>query len=183
MSSIVGKIITTPSPTVAKRALADAPDELMVLGKDLQKRIGRIFGGSLAIREVAAGSDNGPEHELNALSNPFYDVERFGVRFVASPRHADMLMVSGPVARNMAAALKTCYDCTPTPRIVVAVGDDAIDGGLFKDSYATYGPVSAVVPVDYGIPGDPPSPATIIRALIAILEDLEGKYPPKKERA
>lgn len=175
MSSIVGKIITTPSPTVSKRAIAETPDELVLLGKNLQKRIGRIFGGSLAIREVAAGSDNGPEHELNALSNPFYDVERFGIKFVASPRHADMLMVSGPVARNMASSLKAAYDCTPDPKIVVAVGDDAIDGGLFKDSYATYGPVSAVIPVDYGIPGDPPSPMIIMRALLAILADLDGK--------
>lgn len=175
MTTIVTKIITTPRLTVPKRTILETPDDVVKLGKNLKKKIGKLFGGSLAIREVDAGSDNAPEHELTALTNAFYDVERFGIRFVASPKHADMLMVTGPVARNMAHALKVAYDCTPTPRLVVAVGDDAIDGGIFKDSYATYDGVSSVIPVDYAIPGDPPSPTVILRSLLAILEDLEGK--------
>lgn len=134
-----------------------------------------MFKGSLAIREVDAGSDNACENELTALSNSFYDVDRFGIHFVASPRHADMLMVTGPVSRNMAAALKSAYDATPNPKIIVAVGDDAIDGGIFKGSYATYDGVSSVIPVDYAIPGDPPSPMTILRSLLTILGELEGK--------
>lgn len=175
MPSVLTKIISTPKPTIPKRTVMETPDEVIKLGKSLQKKIGKLFGGSLAIREVDAGSDNALEHELTALSNSFYDVERFGIRFVASPRHADMLMVTGPVSRNMAAALVHAYECTPSPKLVVAVGDDAIDGGIFKGSYATYDGVGSVIPVDYGIPGDPPTPMTILRALLSILEDLEGK--------
>lgn len=175
MVNIVTKIATTRKRVVPKRTIIETPDEVLKLGKDLQQKIGRLFSGSLAIREVDAGSDNACEHELTALTNAFYDVERFGIRFVASPKHADMLLVTGPVSRNMAHALKVAYDCTPTPRLVVAVGDDAIDGGIFKGSYATYDGVSSVIPVDYAIPGDPPSPTTILRSLLGILEDLEGK--------
>lgn len=177
--SIVTKIISNPKKTIPKKVVTAEDSELLTIGKDLQKRIGRIFGGSLAIREVDAGSDNACEHELNALSNAFYDVERFGIRFVASPRHADLLMVTGPVARNMASAVKAAYDCTPDPKIIVAVGDDAIDGGIFKGSYATYDGVSAIIPVDYAIPGDPPTPLAILRSLLAILEDLDGKGKKK----
>ncbi len=175
MATIVTKIIATKRRVVPKRTIIETPDEVLRLGKDLQKKIGKLFGGSLAIREVDAGSDNACEHELTALTNAYYDIERFGIHFVASPKHADMLMVTGPVSRNMAHALKVAYDCTPTPRLVVAVGDDAIDGGIWKGSYATYDGVSSVIPVDYAIPGDPPSPAAILRSLLSILEDLEGK--------
>lgn len=175
MANIVTKILTTKRRVVPKRTILETPDDVQKLGKALQKKIGKLFGGSLAIREVDAGSDNAAEHELTALTNAFYDVERFGIRFVASPKHADMLMVTGPVSRNMAHALKVAYDSTPTPRLVVAVGDDAIDGGIWKGSYATYDGVSSVIPVDYAIPGDPPSPVVILRSLLAIMEDLEGK--------
>lgn len=133
--------------------------------------------GSLAIREVAAGSSNAEELECVALGNVFYDSERFGVKFVASPRHADALFVSGPVARNMAEPLRRTYEATPEPRIVVAVGDAAIDGGIFKGSYGIAGAVKDVIPVDIEIPGDPPSPAAIIGALLSVTERLGEKRP------
>lgn len=144
--------------------------EITQLGEKIQDNVKKLFSGSLAIRQVDAGSDNACEQELVALSNAFYDVGRFGVHFVASPKHADMLMVTGPVTRNMAEALRRAYTATPDPKIIVAVGDDAIDGGIFKDSYAVVGGVSAVIPVNYGIPGDPPSPKTIMTHLLRILE-------------
>ena len=122
---------------------------------------------------MTAGSSNACEQELVALGNSYYDVERFGVHFVASPRHADMLMVTGPVSRNMREALVRTYEAMPEPRIVVAVGDDAIDGGIFKGSYAVLDGVHNVIPVDYQIPGDPPSPSRIIGSLLAILSDLD----------
>lgn len=146
------------------------PVETIAVGQELKESVRRLFRGSLAIRQVDAGSDNAAEQELVALGNPFYDVERFGIHFVASPKHADMLMVTGPVAENMAEALRRAYAATPEPRIVVAVGDDAITGGLFRGSYAVAGPVSAVIPVDYEIPGNPPSPTTIIEHLASILK-------------
>lgn len=153
--------------------------EVDVVGKKLQANIARLFRGSLAIRQVDAGSDNACEQELVALGNAFYDVERFGIHFVASPRHADMLFVTGPVTRNMAEAVRRAYDATPQPKLVVAVGDDAIDGGIFKDSYAVVGGVSDVIPVDFAIPGDPPSPKTILSHLLRILGALENR-PSKK---
>jgi len=130
----------------------------------------KLFSGSLAIREVDAGSTAAEEEELKALTNPYYDAERFGIHFVASPRHADMLMVTGPVTRNMEDALKRTYDATPTPKIVVAVGDGAIDGGIWKDSYAIVGGVHKVIPVNFSITGDPPSAKTILTALLQIME-------------
>lgn len=132
----------------------------------------RIFKKSLAIRLVTAGSTNACEQELVALGNSYYDVERFGIHFVASPRHADMLMVTGPVSRNMREALVRTYEAMPEPRIVVAVGDDAIDGGIFRGSYGVLDGAASVIPVDYQIPGDPPTPRQIISALMAIREDL-----------
>jgi len=138
-----------------------------------------MFNGSLAIRLVTAGSTNACEQELVALGNSYYDVERFGVRFVASPRHADMLMVTGPVTRNMREALVRTYKAMPAPKIVVAVGDDAIDGGIFKGSYAVLDGVHNVIPVDYQIPGDPPSLKRIIGSLLAILSDLDGSTAKK----
>lgn len=174
MATIYSKILTTPRCIVPVKAIKAQDADVVALGKSLQKKIGRLFNGSLAIREVDAGSDNACEQELVALGNAYYDVARFGVHFVASPRHADMLMVTGPVARNMESALLSAYHATPTPRVVVAVGDDAIDGGIFKDSYAATGGVGDVIPVDYGIPGDPPSPMVIMSALLKILEDVEN---------
>lgn len=147
--------------------------EVAELGKKIHKTIKKRFSGSLAIRQVDAGSDNSCEQELVALSNSFYDVERFGIHFVASPRHADMLLVTGPVARNMVEPLKRAYEATPEPKIIVAVGDDAINGGIFKGSYATVDGVSSVIPVDYCIPGDPPSPKEILYHLLKILETVK----------
>lgn len=148
--------------------------EINVVGKGIEENVRRLFRGSLAIRQVDAGSDNAAEQELVALSNPFYDVERFGVHFVASPRHADMLIVTGPVARNMAEALKRTYAATPDPKFVVALGDDAIDGGIFRGSYAVFDAVKNVIPVDFEIPGDPPSPRVILCALLKILKTISA---------
>ncbi len=170
------KILTTPKTVMpAQDFLVDDESDSAVVGKRLAEEIQKLFGGSLAIREVDAGSSNAEEQELNALTNGYYDVERFGIHFVASPRHADMLMITGPVSRNMAEAVRRTYDATPTPRIVVAVGDGAINGGVFRGSYAIYNSLHEVIPVDYEIPGDPPSPRTIIAALLAILEQEGAK--------
>ncbi|MFA6074336.1 MAG: formate hydrogenlyase [Negativicutes bacterium] len=149
--------------------------EFETSGEKLHTQIKNLFSGSLAIRQIDAGSDNSCEQELVALSNSYYDIERFGISFVASPRHADMLLVTGPVTRNMAEALKIAYEATPNPKIVVAVGDDAIDGGLFSDSYAVSGRVDSVVPVDYQIPGDPPAPMVIVEHLLRIMESYSLK--------
>lgn len=171
--NILRKIFSTPGKLVARDAF-EGDAELVVTGREIDRISRKLFHGSLSIRVVTAGSTNACEQELNALGNAYYDVERFGVRFVASPRHADMLMVTGPATRNMREALVRTYEAMPDPRIVVAVGDDAIDGGIFRGSYAVLDGAGAVVPVDYQIPGDPPSPARIIGALLAILRDLEN---------
>jgi len=138
-------------------------------GAELAGAIRRRLGRSLAIREVDAGSCNGCELEIHALENPYYDAERFGIRFVASPRHADMLMVTGPVTHNMREALQRSYDAMPAPKWVVALGDCAKDGGCFAGSYAVVGGVEAVLPVDLQIPGCPPPPAKILSALLTLL--------------
>jgi Ni,Fe-hydrogenase III small subunit len=130
----------------------------------------RRLGRSLAIRQVDAGSCNGCELEIHALNNAFYDLERFGLRFVASPRHADVLLVTGPVTKNMREALERTYRATPDPKWVVAVGDCAKDGGVFSGSYAVVGGVSQVVPVDLHITGCPPSPNQLLQGLLALLE-------------
>lgn len=173
MFDLFKKIIFTPK-TVIPPYEFKRDGELEALGQELKEKINGIFGRSLAIREVDAGSTNACEQELTALSNSFYDVERFGVRFVASPRHADMLMVTGAVSRNMKQALVRTYEATPDPKIVVAVGDDAIDGGIFKGSYAVLDGVDKVIPVDFKIPGDPPSPKTVLRHLLKILEAIDS---------
>jgi len=144
-------------------------------GERLREAIFANLRGSLAIRQVAAGSSNAEELELLATGNAYYDVERFGIRFVASPRHADALFVTGPVSRNMAEALRRTYEATPDPKIVVAVGDGAIDGGLFKGSYAIAGGVKDVIPVDIEIPGDPPGPHAIAATMLRVAELLGEK--------
>ncbi len=143
---------------------------LEALGIDLKRLVDRRLRGSFAIREVDAGSCNACELEVHALNNPFYDVERFGVHFVASPRHADALLVTGPVSRHMAAALKRTYDAIPAPKWVIAMGDCAVDGGEFGCSYATVGAVERIVPVDLVIPGCPPTPAALMQGLLALLQ-------------
>jgi len=133
------------------------------------------LGRSLAIREIDAGSCNGCELEIHALGNAFYDIERFGLRFVASPRHADVLLVTGPVTKNMRESLLRTFDATPHPKWVVSLGDCALDGGCFAGSYAVTGGVSAVVPVDLHIPGCPPPPAKILQGLLALLRNINTK--------
>src|SRR6516164_502041 len=148
---------------------ADDP-ELVALAATVKAAAERTLGRSLAIRHVDAGSCNACELEIHALGNAFYDLERFGFRFVASPRHADVLLVTGPVTANMAEALKRTYDATPDPKWVVASGDCARDGGCFAGSYAVVGGVGAVVPVDLHIGGCPPTPTQLLSGLLALLE-------------
>ena len=149
-----------------------APDEaaLAELAKNVEKAAQARLGRSLSIRQVDAGSCNGCELEIHALANAFYDLERFGLRFVASPRHADVLLVTGPVTHNMREALERTYRATPDPKWVVAVGDCALDGGIFAGGYACVGGVSEVIPVDLHVPGCPPSPTALLQGLIALVE-------------
>src|SRR5438094_4559686 len=140
--------------------------EAVEIGRALDQRIKTLFGRALAIREVDAGSCNGCELEITGLTNPIYDMERFGMHFVASPRHADMLLVTGPVTRNMEIPLRRTYEATPAPKIVVALGDCAGTCGVFAGSYAVVGPVHQVIPVDISIPGCPPEPAEILRGIL-----------------
>jgi len=161
--------------SLMRRPLTEAapvPDEEMLaeLGASVERAARRRLGRSLSIREVDAGSCNGCELEIHALNNAFYDLERFGLHFVASPRHADVLLVTGPVTRNMREALERTYNATPDPKWVVAVGDCAVDGGIFSGSYAVVGGVSAVVPVDLHIRGCPPRPAQLLKGLLTLLE-------------
>jgi len=164
LESLAHGPLTEPSPGADEAALAE-------VGAALERGARRRFGRSLAIREVDAGSCNGCELEIHALNNAFYDIERFGLRFVASPRHADVLLVTGPVTKNMREALERTYRATPDPKWVVAVGDCAADGGMFAGSYACVGGVAAVVPVDLHIRGCPPRPIDLIKGLLALVED------------
>jgi Ni,Fe-hydrogenase III small subunit len=148
--------------------------ELLALATAVKSAAERTLGRSLAIRHVDAGSCNACELEIHALGNAFYDLERFGFRFVASPRHADMLLVTGPVTLNMRQALKRTYDATPAPKWVVASGVCAADGGVFAGSYAVAGGVSSVVPVDLVIAGCPPSPTVLLKGLLALMEGAKG---------
>ncbi len=151
-----------------------ADEDVAELARELDDAARRHLGRSLAIRQVDAGSCNGCELEIHALNNAFYDLERFGLHFVASPRHADVLLVTGPVTRNMAEALERTYAATPDPKWVVAVGDCARDGGCFAGSYAVSGGVSVVVPVDLHIAGCPPTPKQILSGLLALLRRVAG---------
>jgi len=143
-----------------------AREALQAVGRQVQERAARMFGRSLHIREVDAGSCNGCEVEIHALNSPVYDIERFGIHFVASPRHADMLLVTGPVTRNMELALRKTYDATPEPRLVVAVGACGCSGGIFGENYATRGSVDSVIPVDVYIPGCPPNPHALLHGIL-----------------
>ncbi len=156
-------------PVTEKGPAADDA-EVAALAAQVDATARRRLGRSLAIREVDAGSCNGCELEIHALNNAIYDLERFGFKFVASPRHADVLMVTGPVTHNMREALERTYNATPDPKWVVAVGDCACTGGLFADSYACVGAVEKVVPVDIRIPGCPPDPIALLKGLLALLE-------------
>ncbi len=149
--------------------------EAVTIGRRLDARIKALFGRALAIREVDAGSCNGCELEIAGLAGPVYDMERFGMHFVASPRHADMLLVTGPVTRNMEIPLRKTYEATPDPKFVVAVGDCAATCGVFHASYAVAGPVHRIVPVDVTIAGCPPEPADILRGLLHALDRLAAR--------
>lgn len=157
-------VVTEPFGTDERAAAID------VLARRIDDNARRLLGRSLHIRQVDAGSCNGCELEIGALANPYYDLERFGMHFVASPRHADCLLVTGPVTRNMADPLKCTYEATPAPKIVVAVGDCAHDCGVFAGGYAVAGPVSAILPVDAVVHGCPPAPRDILRGILAALE-------------
>jgi len=163
LQSLVLPPVTEPAPTPDQAALAE-------LAANVDAAARRKLGRSLSIREVDAGSCNGCELEIHALNNAFYDLERFGLRFVASPRHADVLLVTGPLSANMREALERTWRATPDPKWVVAVGDCAVDGGLFAGSYACVGGISAAVPVDLHIRGCPPSPVQLLEGLLALLQ-------------
>jgi len=160
---LIRKPLTEPAPWIDDDAAADVAK---ALDRAARKRLGR----SLAIRQIDAGSCNGCELEIVALNNAFYDLERYGLRFVASPRHADVLLVTGPVTKNMREALERTYLATPDPKWVVALGDCAIDGGLFAGGQACIGAVDGVIPVDIRIRGCPPTPQKILASLLAMLE-------------
>lgn len=163
LEGILRGVLTERAPTADSAALAELAQSL---GRTARRKLGR----SLSIREVDAGSCNGCELEIHALNNAFYDIERFGLRFVASPRHADVLLVTGPVSANMRVALERTYRATPDPKWIVAVGDCAVDGGCFAGSYACVGGVGKVLPVDLTIKGCPPRPLDLLKGLIALVE-------------
>ena len=148
---------------------APAPADEMVVVARLQQNILKTLGRALTIRQVDAGSCNGCELEIHALGNPYYNIEGLGIRFVASPRHADMLLVTGPVSKHMAIALQRTYDATPDPKLVVAVGDCGCTGGIFGESYASLGRVANVIPVDVEIPGCPPTPTALLSGILAAI--------------
>ena len=165
VKNIIGKKQVIPFPEGA-----DIAPEQAAKIVDIQKKIDTIFGRSLRIRQVDAGSCNACEWECTALTNPVYDIQRFGIDFVASPRHADVLLVTGPVSRQMELALKRTWLATPEPRLVLACGDCAIDGGIYRGSYAVANGVANVVPVDCVIPGCPPTPTAILLGISQLIE-------------
>jgi Ni,Fe-hydrogenase III small subunit len=152
------------------------PDEALRVARErLTSQVLKRFHGSLTIRHVDAGSCNGCELEVNALNNPYYNLEGLGIRFVASPRHADMLLVTGPVSRHMEVALKRTYDATPDPKLVVALGDCGCTGGIYGESYATIGRVSNVIPVDVCVPGCPPTPFAIMQGILTAISTADER--------
>ena len=157
-----------------ERCKVPKDNELEALGIEIKRHIDKKFSGSIAIRQVDAGSCNGCELEIHALNNPYYDIERFGIHFVASPRHADVLLVTGPVSRHMQTALLRTYESTPDPKWVIAVGDCATCGGEFGVSYASCGAVSNVIPVDMTIAGCPPTPIALMKGLLGLINLPKG---------
>jgi Ni,Fe-hydrogenase III small subunit len=154
---------------IKTEAPPQADEAMRVLGQRLQQEILGMFAGSLAIRHVDAGSCNGCELEIHMLNNPYYNIEALGIKFVASPRHADLLLVTGPVARNMEVALKRTYDAMPAPKLVVAVGDCGCSGGIFGESYASCGRVANVIAVDVAVPGCPPTPTALLQGILTAI--------------
>ena len=159
-------VITEPAPR---------SDDALRVAERLQERIRATLGRALCIRQVDAGSCNGCELEIHALNNPLYNIEGLGIKFVASPRHADLLLVTGPVARNMELALKRTYEATPDPKLVVAVGDCGCAGGVIGESYASAGRVSNVIPVDVAVPGCPPDPSRILAGILTAIAPSRGR--------
>ena len=164
MQRIVWKILRTGNLTEPVFALEKLPEVARI-----HHEILHLLGRALCIRQVDAGSCNGCELEIHALNNPYYNLEGYGIKFVASPRHADLLMVTGPVSRNMEMALKRTYEAAPDPKLVLAVGDCGCDGGIFGESYASCGRVSNVIPVDHTVAGCPPPPLEILRAVLSLV--------------
>ena len=176
MWTIVKQIARTGICTEAAPGHSDA---LRVEAGRIQHEILDILGRALTIRQVDAGSCNGCELEIHALNNPYYNIEGLGIKFVASPRHADMLLVTGPVSRNMEVALKRTFEATPDPKLVVAVGECGCNGGIFGESYASCGRVSNVIPVDLEVPGCPPAPLEILRGILTAV----GRCRPRPEES
>jgi len=162
LKQIIVTGIKTEAPPVADEALR-------VTAQRLEKAMLDTLGRALVIRQIDAGSCNGCELEIHALGNPYYNLEGLGIRFAASPRHADLLLVTGPVAKNMQVALKRAYDATPEPKLVVAVGDCGCGGGIFGESYASCGKVANVIPVDVAVPGCPPTPLALMQGILTAI--------------
>jgi len=166
MYQLLKQIVVTGIKTEAP----PQPDEaLRVMANRLRAEVLEYFAGALTIRHVDAGSCNGCELEINSLNNPYYNLEGLGIKFVASPRHADLLLVTGPVSRHMEVALKRTYDATPEPKLVVAIGDCGCTGGIFGENYASRGRVSSVIPVDVAVPGCPPTPLAIMQGILTAI--------------
>ncbi|SAK51544.1 NADH-quinone oxidoreductase subunit B family protein [Caballeronia ptereochthonis] len=166
MWQLIKRIATTGAPD---RRVPESDDAWRTESQQIQQDILDVLGRALCIREIDAGSCNGCELEIHALNNPYYNIEGLGIKFVASPRHADMLLVTGPLTLNMNEAVRRAYEATPHPKLVVAVGECACTGGMFKESYAVCGPISKLLPVDVTIPGCPPPPIDILRGILAAL--------------
>jgi len=166
MYQLLKQIVTTGIKTEAP---PETDEALRFTAQRLQADILERFAGALTIRHVDAGSCNGCELEINALNNPYYNLEGLGIKFVASPRHADLLLVTGPVSRHMETALRRTYEATPEPKFVVALGDCGCTGGIFGESYASRGRVSNVIPVDVAVPGCPPSPFAIMQGILTAI--------------
>lgn len=180
MRSLFGKILKTSVVTEPITATEEDP-QIELIARQIEERTRRLIGRSLHIREVDAGSCNGCEIEITALTNPYYDLERFGLHFVASPRHADCLLVTGPVTRNMAEPLRLTYEATPDPKIVIAVGDCAHNCGVFKGSYAVAGSVAEIIPVDVVVQGCPPEPADILRGILMAIDRIPHRSGRRNE--
>ena len=176
MKQLLRKILKTPVVTEPAPLTLDVGVDpgVEMLGGAISKELQKLFGRSLHIREVDAGSCNGCEIEITGLNNPYCDLERFGLQFVASPRHADCLLVTGPVTRNMADPLRRTYEATPDPKIVIAIGDCAKDCGIFAGGYGVAGPVSDFIPVDVLVPGCPPSPMAILTGILTALRSRQA---------
>ena len=167
MRTLLLKSLFARPVTMAAPSAADV--ELEETGRALEERARKLFGRAITIREVDAGSCNGCELEIHALNSPFTNPEQLGVKFVASPRHADLLLVTGPVSRNMETALRRTWEATPDPKLVVAIGDCGCTGGIFGESYASCGRVSNVIPVDVAVPGCPPTPDAILQGILTAI--------------